>query len=257
MFGFLDFLHYRINEEEIIDEINDPIMFHSFSKKIYNFEGDQQWLIFSGWNMPHRKTELLGFLPKNGKVMVYAGPMSIVGKTPMESKEAMDGLEKDIEKTLSFLGMDSRNLNVLGFSAGTYPAFYFANKYRAKKFVAISPGGRMGEGMFKSEIAQECRRWAEKLGFSPESFDEILKDYNQENNLKKLPMNQIQIFGGWFDRYVRNGDTRKLVKKIKNVGKNPVFKNYLMLDHISLIMWLGFKNRLGLDPYQLKRQPKT
>jgi hypothetical protein len=146
-------------------------------------------------------------------------------------------------------------LNVFGISAGTYPAFYFANTYRAARLIAIAPGPRMGQGIYTSIFSRTLRRRCIQNGFRTwEAYDKVIARFNHENNVANLPEGEnLMIFGGRCDRVIRNIGTREIVSICRRAGKNPIFRNYPLLDHITLGAWIAGMNKLGFDPYRLKR----
>ncbi|MBI1308616.1 MAG: hypothetical protein GC129_01985 [Proteobacteria bacterium] len=219
---------------------------------------NELWLCFPGFLtfdiVLHQAWAAHNLLPMQGHVFLINGPFSLAGLTPDDSIRAMEMLDEVVQKIL--LQYPNHKLNIFCFSAGTYPGFYFANKYKAARLVALSPGHRMGEGIYSSIFGDFIKKEAVEAGFpTASSYDTVIAPYNQENNLANLPSGaNLLIFAARCDLVIRNWGTRKIVNLCKAAGKQPTFKNYNMLDHVSLAMWLGFCNKLGLNPYHIRYQ---
>jgi hypothetical protein len=214
------------------------------------------WLCFSGFLKP--KIDLKSpwgvhnLFPKEGKVYVITGPDAIAGFTPHDSVEGMQRLEAIVARLAR--EHSDRRLSIFSASAGTYPGFYFANKYKASRLIALSPGPRMGEGIYTSSFSAVLREKCIEAGFlGPADYDRVIARFNQENNLENLPCgDDLMIFGAAQDLVILNWGTKEIAEKCKAAGKDPRFENYALLDHTSLGAWLGFLNMVGLNPYRLR-----
>jgi hypothetical protein len=213
------------------------------------------WICFPGFlniNLdPADSWGAQNILPKQGSVYLLNGPLAVAGFTPFESIEAMEQLSGQVDAIISQLS--GYTINVFCYSAGTYPGFYFANKYAAKKLVAIAPGARMGQGIYTNPYTKFLREKCIEAGFPDwKSYDAVIRAYNQESNLANLPSGEnLLIFGSRCDYVIKNYGTKEIVALCRAAGKNPTFRNYFLFDHSSLAMWLGFKNKIGLNPYRL------
>jgi len=214
------------------------------------------WICFPGFmTVTLDSTDPWGphnILPKQGQVFLINGPLSIAGFTPLESIEAMEHLTEIVDNIVS--GLAGFAINVFCFSAGTYPGFYFANRVHAAKFIAIAPGPRMGQGIYTNPFTKFLKDRCIEADFPDwKSYDSVISVYNQENNLTNIPNGKsLLIFGSRCDYVIKNYGTREIVDLCRKAGKNPTFRNYLFFDHSTLAMWLGFKNKIGLDPYRLR-----
>jgi hypothetical protein len=191
------------------------------------------------------------FLPKKGKMYLINGPLAIAGFTPHESIEAMKNLEAHILPIID--AHKDYALNIFSVSAGTYPGFYFANKFRAKRLIAVAPGPRMGQGIYTSIFSKALKKFAREAGFPTwREYDKVIADYNQEHNVANLPSGKnLLIFGARCDRVIRNSGAREIVRICRKAGKEPTFRNYWFFGHTALGVWLGGINKLGFDPYRL------
>jgi hypothetical protein len=213
------------------------------------------WLCFTGFLKPQIDLKTAwgvhNLFPKEGKVYVINGPDAIAGFTPHDSVEGMQKLEPIVERIVH--ENSYRKLNIFSASAGTYPGFYFANRHKANRLIALSPGPRMGEGIYTSSFSTVLKRKCIEAGFpTAADYDRVIARYNQEHNMNNLPFgDDLIIFGAAQDLVILNWGTKEIAAKCKAVGKNPTFVNYQLLDHISLGAWLGFQNMVGLNPYRL------
>jgi hypothetical protein len=262
MLTLLDWAKERTVNNFFKETFHDRSNYHSIQvPPCWNASSHKElWICFPGFlNLEMSLNRWLGarhILPARGKVYAIKGPDAIAGFTPYDSIEAMRRLEiivgDIVQRHQAFI------INIFSISAGTYPGFYFANKHNASRLIAVSPGPRMGEGIYTSRYSVSLKNLCIEGGFpNAKAYDAIIAPYNQENNIANLPTeSNLMIFGGQCDRVILNRGTQEIVEICSRAGKKPLFKNYPLFDHTMLGLWLAGMNRLGLDPYQLKGGPK-
>lgn len=253
MLKILDAIYLGMNLTTLKKDVEDQEAYQKFEKKVI-YSGDKScvWICFPGWNMPIARAESVGFLPNQGTKIVYQGPMSVIGLTPEQTQESLERLKLDVIQTLKEEGLDNTPVKIFGFSAGTLPAFWLANHFKVAKLIAVSPGYRLGEGIFNSWITLETKKMLTKKGWTKIAYDERVAPYNQENNIEHLPVGEVTIFAGKHDTYVPHEHSVILFEKLKAANKNPQFHSFDLLDHVSMALYLGWMNKKGKDPYQLE-----
>lgn len=260
MFGILDFLKVSQANSLFVKTHGDPELLRDYKaisvEFILNASPHRElWLCFPGFF--RFKIELNkawgvhNFLPKKGKVYLINGPLALAGFTPHESIEAIKELETHLLPIID--AHPDHSLNIFSVSAGTYPGFYFANKFGAKRLIAVAPGPRMGQGIYTSIFSRTLKKFAQQAGFRTwHDYDAIIAPYNQEHNVANLPTgDNLMVFGARFDRVIRNSGAREIVSICRKAGKQPTFRNYWFFGHTALGIWLGGMNKLGFDPYRL------
>lgn len=252
MLKILDFLYLGMNLPNLKKEVEDMEEYTRFRKKVVRGTKDCVWICFPGWNMPIERAESIGFLPNKGTKIIYQGPMSIIGLNPEQTKESLEKLKYDIEVTLRREGLKNIPVKIFGFSAGTLPAFWLANSLKVSKLIAVSTGYRLGEGIYNSLITIEAQKVMNKAGWNRVAYDDRVAPFNQENNIENLPCGDISIFAGKHDTYVPHEHSVFMYEKLKAAGKEPYFQSFDLLDHVSIILYLGYLNRKGKDPYGLE-----
>lgn len=250
-----------MNLPNLKKELEDQKQYQHFTKKVVRrADGTTDkscvWICFPGWNMPIARAESLGFLPDEGTKIIYQGPMSIIGLNPKQTEESLYRLKHDIEVTLKREGLENIPVKIFGFSAGTLSAFWIANQMKASKLIAVSTGYRLGEGIFNSLITIEAQKVMSKAGWNRVAYDDRVAPFNQENNIENLPEGEVTIFAGKHDTYVPHEHSAIMYEKLLAAGKNPKFHSYDLLDHVSIIIYLGYLNKMGKDPYGLNSKPQ-
>jgi hypothetical protein len=251
MFKILDVIYLGMSLSTLKKEVEDQEAYTQFSKKIIKGDDSCVWICFPGWNMPVDRALGIGFLPEEGTRIIYQGPMSIIGLSPMQTEESLRKLKVDIEKTLKEEGLEDLPLKIFGFSAGTLASFWLANTMKTSQIITVAPGYRLGEGIFNSLITLEARRKLHEAGWNKVSYDERVAEFNQENNIENLPVGKVMVFAGKHDTYVPYGHSEVLVQKLEEAGKKPLFYSFDHLDHVSIALYLGWLNKRGRDPYEL------
>ena len=253
MLKILDVIYLGMNFTSLKKEVEDQNVYSRFEKKVVRGSKECVWICFPGWNMPITRAEGIGFLPDEGTKIIYQGPMSIIGLTPQQTEESLERLKHDIQVTLRREGLQNIPLKIFGFSAGTLAAFWLANHLKASKLIAISTGYRLGEGIFNSLITLEAKNVLNKGGWNKVAYDDRVAPYNQENNIENLPSGEVTIFAGKHDTYVPHEHSVIMFEKLKAAGKDPKFHSFDFLDHVSIVLYLGYLNKKGKDPYGLKK----
>lgn len=256
MFGIADLVyspHIKRSLQKGIFEPNEYFHFWVASRK-YS-DAKILWICFSGvgskielddssWGAHH-------LLPKEGLVYSIWCPLSICGRLPEDVIRSMDMLEEQVERLVT--KNPEKEVRVFGYSAGTLPAFYFANKYGAKELVVLAPGCSMGRAIFAMDVLHPCKIYAMWHGYTRETYDREIAKYNQENNLDRLMNTNITILAGLFDRILPYRGTKELIELMRIKWIPFRLTVYKMFDHVSLGMMCGFWNKLR---FRFSRNPK-
>jgi hypothetical protein len=250
MLGILDRLFVMSIFNELEEEVHNSETNKLYTFKTTTYPGNSLWICFPGWSMTQEKVKKLEFLPKEGKVVTFSGPLSLVGKHPEETKQSLLELKRVIEKIVSW--EPTRDLKFYGFSAGTIPAFYLANNLECKKLIAVSPAPRLGDGIYMSPVTYFISKILREDRIGPKAYNDLVKNFHQEGNMNNLPKD-IQIFASGKDFITPAKMTREVVSQLQEKGYTPKYKEFKFLDHVSLIFYLGWLNKKKKDPYKLKQ----
>ena len=255
MLKLLDYLYLGISLPNLKKEVLDTTSYEKFKKTVLRPKSVETnncvWICFPGWNMSAERAQKIGFIPNEGTRIIYQGPMSLIGLNPTQTKESLEKLKEDVLITLKEEKLDHLPIKIFGYSAGTLAAFWLSSYLKVTKVIAVSTGHKLGEGIFNSLITFEAKKLMHKAGWNKVSYDERVTEYNQENNILGIPNGEILLYAGKHDTYVPYKHSEIMHKKLEEAGKNPRFFSYDLLDHVSIILYLGYLNKTGKDPYLL------
>jgi esterase/lipase len=153
-------------------------------------------------------------------------------------------LKKDFQKECCQKKIKNKEVYFIGLSIGNMPAFYFANRIKSKKLMAVCPTDRLGDGIFSALAAKQrgIKSRAIRRGYTPVRYDKIIQEFNPIKNLKNLPKN-VEVYLGRFDKYVPYGGGKRLVKYLKKYNKKVVVKEFNFFGHFLTMMMFGLKNK--------------
>lgn len=223
-FGLVDNLYSFMGHNQKKKEIGD-IQHHQYHQKSqtipdtnYNkhirhiYENETigpTWVCFLPWRTTFEEALKIGILPKKGKVIVYECPRGIVNPNPEIPKKMLLALVDDIKR------LNLGRFNVLGFSVGTYVAFYVANNFNVKKLVSVVPGAKLGACMWKGCSTTVVREMAISLGInSHKDYDKVIKGTNPSQNIHSLPQD-IEVHIATHDKIIPSKYGYKLLNKIQ------------------------------------------
>ena len=234
MFGLIDVLSIKLNR-------NSQGTCCGLKRYFVEQEGSMTWVCFLPWRTDLETARKHHLLPKSGNLLVYKVPDNLLGSTPELTLEAFDCIRQDFESALEKYDLASKEIAFWGLSAGTIPAFYFANRYTCKKLVAVCPTARLGEGIFTARAARKIKKVAVANGYTAETYDNSISEINIENNLDKLP-EDVTIYLARFDRFVPYSGGEEVAVKI---GKNVSLKVFNFFGHIMALYFFGRVNLNG------------
>jgi hypothetical protein len=235
MFGLLDIVAITLTKKS--KQVN-----YSLNRFFIEQPGNLTWVCFLPWRTTLKTAKKYNLLPMEGNLIVYEVPDNLLGSIPTFTLDAFDSIKKDFEKTFKEYKLINKEIAFWGLSAGTMPAFYFANKYTCKKLITVCPTTRLGEGIFSTFAARNIKRKSIKDGYTAELYDELIKNINIENNLTNLP-DDITIHIARFDKFVPFSGGNKLASKIKEIKKDVVIKKHNIFGHILTLYFFGKENK--------------
>jgi len=235
MLGIVDILAITLKNNS--ERVNDSL------KRIFvEQDGDLTWICFLPWRTDLKTAQRYNLLPKEGNLIVYEVPDNLLGAIPQLTLDAFDSIKQDFEAVFIECELSNKNIAFWGLSAGTLPAFYFANKCACKKLVAVCPTARLGEGIFSAFAARNIRKKSIENGYTAELYDGLINDINIENNLPNLP-DDVTIHIARFDKFVPFSGGKKLVLRIKDIKRGAVIKKHNIFGHILTLYSFGRENK--------------
>jgi hypothetical protein len=168
-------------------------------------------LCFLPWNTSYALGARLGLVNKQFSVCVQL-PSALICSQPTQTENAMKGLIRHVEDLLK-----ERRLSpavVVGYSLGTYPATYIANKLRTR-LVSIASADR-GDLMFwESQAVMTLKRRAILNGFNLADYTKALAGFHPIENLDYISKRSLFIFGQT-DPFIPRARSNALVQALKS-----------------------------------------
>lgn len=231
MFGLTDIISIIYNQNS--KEFNN-----TYKRHIIRQYGSLTWICFLPWRTGIHNAKKLGFIPKIGDVIVYEMPDNILSADPYLTLKSIKKIEGDLKNVYIEERLAEKQIAFLGISAGTLPAFYFANRYPAKKLIAVCPIDKLGNGIFTAFAAKKIKKISKKNGYSAKKYDNIIRDINPVNNISDLP-DKIKIYLSLFDKFTPYSGGAELTKKLIIAKKNVKLKKFNFFGHIPVLYFFG------------------
>jgi len=243
MLGIIDRLMIRLYNKKPTSNEKDL----KCSRYFLEQSGDVTLIYFLPKSVNLQTMKKLGLIPGDGDVLIYGIPDSFLASSPNIVMEAFCNLEKDFISQYKKLDLVNKRIRFLGLSIGTMPAFYFANKMKCEKVVAVCPTDKLGNGIFSTLAASKLKikDAVIKNGYDAGKYDEIIRSINPMNNIENLPQN-VEIYLARFDNYVPFQGGKRLVDNIKKYNKDIKVKQFNLVGHVMTMIIFGFCNKSWL-----------
>jgi len=190
------------------------------------------WCVFLPWHMKYKGAESLGFAPEDN-IITYSGPVSLAATDPHLSRKSLFTVFEDYKKNVA---PRFKNIKIVGFSLGEYPAVYIANHFEVKSLTLVSPGAKLGQTIWKSLGTRKVKRLSQKLGFlSADEYDNILGDTNPISNIDNLPK-EIEIHLGTHDKYILYKFGKEFSDALKKKNKKHTLHVHQGKGHIATML---------------------
>ncbi|EKD29502.1 MAG: hypothetical protein ACD_78C00383G0006 [uncultured bacterium (gcode 4)] len=242
----LDFLLSKINDFGLVDKFFSKLYNKQREKEIGNENykrielrknEDETWVCFLPWRVSFKEANKLGFIPKNGRVIVYEGPIGLTNPNPNKAKDLLERLVADLKS------LKLPNFSVLALSIGTYPGFYVANSFNVKKLVAVVPGSKLGSCIYGGIATQGVRQRAILFGIKDsKQYDSLIIGTNPIENLNNLP-EDIEIHLANQDFFIPTIYGEELIGKLDELNKKYRIFRYDK-GHVLTLYQFGRNNTL-------------
>jgi len=135
-------------------------------------------------------------------------------------KEIINKIQTDIQK------YDNKHkfidIHIVGFSFGSLYAINVANKNKKiSKVILITIGNSIADCLFDSISTSEMRDVLLEQGISKKKYNNILKEFNPEENISNLKNKDIRIIISRKDQVIKYKYGLKLIQKMRSKGINP------------------------------------
>jgi hypothetical protein len=244
MLGLFDYGYWYFKSRKKDCLIGD----RSFKRHIITQEGKDIWVCFLPWRYDLKEAQKKHLLPKKGSLLVYEGPPSLAGIDAFQAKKSLENLTKDFSNYLNENNDIRNKINILGISIGTLPAFYIANHFNVKKLVAVCPGARLGENIYKGIATKEVMKISVKRHKTYRDYDGVLNGMNPIDNINNLPKEVYVVIGGR-DKYILTESGEELITALNKAGKNPKVNRCKFLGHGLTLFDFSHKNKTGKLDY--------
>lgn len=170
-------------------------------------------LIFLPWNTPFWLAQRLG-LVGHGFTACYELAPGMASARPECTVKALRWIVEDAE---ALLAPQRRPVVVIGYSLGTYPAIYLANRLRTRIF-AVAPADRGDLMIWQSPAAIDIRRRAQAVGLEFGDYARALRGCNPVDNLEGLTEGSAFVIGD-ADPFIPRERSQALIKQVRQ--RNP------------------------------------
>ena len=171
--------------------------------------GENNAICFLPWCVSFDQCRRAGLLP-SGLLAAYELPRHVVCSDPWTCADTLRTLAEDAKSVVRKSAQANEQLEIIGLSAGNFPAFMLANAL-GSRLVAISPGPRAEYLFWNSPYASQICKTGESNGRRLADYAAAFATVNPISNLDNLP-NGCMIMAGIFDRVVPLAETTELVE---------------------------------------------
>jgi pimeloyl-ACP methyl ester carboxylesterase len=171
-------------------------------------------LIFLPWNTPFWLAQRLGFVGRRFTACYELAP-SMASSRPESAVMALQWIVEDAE---ALLAPRRRPVIVAGYSLGTYPAIYLANRLRTRVY-AVAPADRGDLMIWQSPAAADIRRRARTLGLTFDDFARVISGYNPVDNLEGLAKGSAFVIGD-ADPFIPQERSQALIRKARRRNRD-------------------------------------
>jgi pimeloyl-ACP methyl ester carboxylesterase len=169
-------------------------------------------IYFLPWNTPFWIAKKFGLIDSRFTACYELAP-ALVSSEPARCVEALKRVVEDAEGLLRSLNVLCSAVRIVGYSLGTYPATYLANRLRARLY-SIAPADRGDLMIWESPAARIVRKRAQVKGYCLEDYVRAMVGYNPIDNLQGLGPGSAFIVGE-SDPFVPVQRSRALLNAVK------------------------------------------
>ena len=228
-YGLIDKINLRKNKEEKQELLCET----DFKRILINPEARDESVCFLPWRTTFEDAINYNLIPKNSRTYVYESPGGLANPDPKKARELLLKILDD------FSSLDLKSFDVLGYSIGSFAAFYIANNFQVKSITAVVPGSRLGDCIWESIATQDIKQGAISLGYStPEEYDKVIAEINPMENTQNLP-SELEIHLAGCDSYIPTKFGVELIEKLEEERKNFKLYKHKGRGHASTIAKFG------------------
>jgi pimeloyl-ACP methyl ester carboxylesterase len=169
-------------------------------------------IYFLPWNTPYWLAKRLGLI-RGPFTACYETAPALVSSEPVRSVLALKKIVADAEALLESLKITGTSVRIVGYSLGSYPATYLANRLQARLY-SIAPADRGDLMIWQSPAARKIRERARAKGYRLEDYVEAMAGYNPVENLVGLAPSSTFVVGDC-DPFVPAERSLALVEAVK------------------------------------------
>jgi hypothetical protein len=150
-------------------------------------------IYFLPWHTSYRLARCAGLLPLPF-MACYEMPEGIVSAQPRTCRAALDGIVRDACQLMTQHGQNPRDICLVSFSIGTFPASVIAGLLRARLF-AIAAADRGDLMLWESAAVAEIKSRAMAANLTPADFAAVLDGLNPVDALAQIRSGSIFLMG--------------------------------------------------------------
>jgi hypothetical protein len=204
MFSLID--HYLLRR---------PVSLDDWTVSAIRIDGqkmDVPTIYFLPWNTPYWLAKRIGLI-RGPFTACYETTSALVSSEPARSVLALKNIIADAEALLKSQNVAGPSVRIVGYSLGTFPAIYLANRLRARLF-SIAPADRGDLMIWQSPATRKIRERAHAKGYSLKDYIEAMAGYNPVENLAGLAPGSAFIIGDP-DPFVPAERSRALMEAVR------------------------------------------
>jgi esterase/lipase len=171
--------------------------------------------------------------------LVYVFPKVPVFPDPKGTKAFLDKVYFDAFKEIKLLKKQGKRINFIGHSLPNVLMFRLMKKFDFGKAVAISPGANLADCIWESIATKHVKDKAIEEGMNLRYFKKILRDYNPEDNVRKM-RGKIELYAGKFDPMIPFEQAKRVEVALKKKGNKVKLHRFNFSGHTTTI--LSFKH---------------
>jgi pimeloyl-ACP methyl ester carboxylesterase len=183
-----------------------------FSRRIDGANPGAPVIFFLPWHTPYWLARRIGLICSAFTACYELAP-ALVSSEPERSVSALKRVSDDAEALLKSLNIVGSATRIVGYSLGTYPATYLANRLGACLY-SIAPADRGDLMIWQSPAARIVRDRAMAKGYCEDDYVQAMKGYNPIDNLGDLGRGSTFVFGA-SDPFIPPERSQSLVQAVR------------------------------------------
>lgn len=169
-------------------------------------------IYFLPWNTPFWLARRIGLICSQFAACYEMAP-ALVSSEPSRSVTALRKVTDDAMALVESLKLAGHSIRVVGYSLGTYPATYLANRLQARLY-SIAPADRGDLMIWESPAARIIRERALAKGYGLEDYMKAMSGYNPIDNLEGLGSGSAFVVGN-SDPFIPSQRSHALIDAVK------------------------------------------